>query len=177
MAAFTITGISIKLLDDIFDGDGPVSKANLAGQSAYAILFFAVGCLLSPVYTVVLFIAAYILGMLRAGSDLFPLGNGFTEAVSLLLLSVIFIPVKIILFALSVMLAIQLYDDIVDYENDYSAGLTNLVGRFGKWESMLTLVLAGTIAIKLDPLRTLLIFVSLPLALIISNYLERKLAE
>ncbi len=140
-------------------------------------VFLALGAAASPSYAAALFLAAYVLGMLRAGDDIFSYGNGLLEAAVILALSLIFITPDTLFFALLVLLAVQLADDLMDYDRDnLLPGQGNLALRFGRGEAVLALLIVSLTVLSLDTLRTLLIVPAVPVSLYTAKFLERKIS-
>jgi 1,4-dihydroxy-2-naphthoate octaprenyltransferase len=170
-----LSGSAIKLLDNLLDGDTLLPPEKRLNLTAYTILFLAMGTALSPSYAAALFLAAYAVGMVKAGDDIFPLGFGSMESAAILLFSLLFIGGRTFLFSLAVMMAVQLADDLADVRRDKLHGQDNLAVRFGTVEAVLALLITSLSALTLDAVGTVLVIASVPVSLCIATMFERKM--
>lgn len=145
-----LTGISIKLLDDFIDMDLDIRKG--LGQSfanhpnfflPYGFITLIIACFYQPYWAGALFLGAYAVGMFPEGSRVFPLQlKGITEIIGAFLIGLLYCGWHLTAAAFLLMLAIQLFDDILDKDIDFITNSFNWAAHLGQLETqILTLIL------------------------------------
>lgn len=145
---------AVKLADDYLDKDydAIVGKSNWAnifneGTMLYAMFLLALAAGIHAPLSLSLFLSSYIVGMFSSMRDKFPSRlTGFQESCLALIVGIILFGWNHMLFAMSFVLAVQLFDDYIDARSDQAAGQRNLANRFGKMECVVACLLAISIA-------------------------------
>jgi hypothetical protein len=163
------------VLDDLLDGDFPLPCEKAPAAAAYAMLSLTLGAALSPKYAVALFLAAYVTGMVRESDGIYPFGHGLWESVVILGFASYFAGLRIIIFAVFAMFAVQLADDLLDWRRDLLNRQDNLALRFGWGEAALGLLISALSALALEPVGAILVFLAAPVSVYTAKILERKL--
>lgn len=136
---------AIKLADDYLDKDydAIAGKTNWAdifdkGTMLYAMFLLALSAGINAPLALSLFLGSYIVGMFSTMHDRFPSRlNGFQESLVAFTVGIVLLGWSKMLFALSFVFAIQLFDDYIDAHSDCLSGQRNLVNRYGKVECLL----------------------------------------
>ncbi len=103
-----------------------------------------------------LFFGSYIIGMYNDFGALFPSRlKGWQESLIVLAIGSGLWGVKMMLFSLFIVLAVQLLDDFIDQREDRLAGQRNMAGKFGGYEclglAVTAIITAGVINARLWP--------------------------
>ncbi|TCP59149.1 hypothetical protein EV586_101365 [Tumebacillus sp. BK434] len=166
-----LAGLTIKLMDDWLDVeyDQCVGRHTLAirlGRAClpYALLGFGLATTLAPQEALALFLAAYAIGMGHDLREKMPTKlPGWAESVIVLGISGWATSIGLTLWALCVMVMIQLLDDLMDLQHDRRSGQNNLAIRFGFVEVTLAMFIALLVAVLLSPLKTVQVLLAAPL--------------
>lgn len=172
-AVIVLMGGVIKLMDDFLDlrYDVFVGSQSLAmrlgeGTLPYALMGFTFAVILDPTLAAAIMIGAYAAGMAGEYDRQLPSGlSGYQEAFLVLCFAFAFIPWPHVTWAIFIMLAIQLADDLYDLEADRCSGNPNLVRKLGRVESHMLGAGSLVAAALLNPGATALAFASVPLVL------------
>lgn len=156
--AIFLTGVVIKLTDDYLDqlidmGSDDLSLSAKLKEAVlpYCLLIYSIALLLNYQITLALFLAAYLVGMFGDLNRPLSFGfKGYQECLLVLIISILFLGLRISLFAVLIMLIIQMIDDFIDLKEDKKRGSNNLVAMFGKIEISITLVIFLCFAIYLS---------------------------
>jgi 1,4-dihydroxy-2-naphthoate octaprenyltransferase len=143
--AVVFCAAAVKLADDFLDKEqdirsGQYNWARPLGSSAlfYAIICLIVAAGLNPEVSMPLFLASYIVGMFNDYQYIFPSRlTGLQESLIVFILGLCLFGLNSMLFSLSFILAIQLFDDCLDLHRDELAGCRNWAYRFGLTECSL----------------------------------------
>lgn len=165
-----LVGSAIKLMDDSLDQelDRLQGKTTLAmglkeATLPYSLLFLSLSILFIEMKALSLFLSSYILGMHNHLQERQPLGlKGYQESLLLFLLALFFIGFLEILTSLTIILSIQILDDLLDYYYEPFPGRGNLIKKFGKGTSLLLLFLLLASSILLAPVKSLLVLFTTP---------------
>lgn len=148
---------AVKLADDFLDKeiDTRSGQYNWALPLGNGALFYAILCLIAAAglnskVSLPLFLASYIVGMFNGFDHVFPSKlTGLEESLAVLVLGICLFGLGSMLFSLSFILAIQLFDDCLDIHRDKLAGYRNLAYRFGLMEcsilGLICIILAWSI--------------------------------
>ncbi|MCE5286677.1 MAG: hypothetical protein LLG02_12635 [Pelosinus sp.] len=143
--AVVCCGAAVKLSDDFLDKEMDIRSGqhNWALTLGSGALFYAIICLIAAAglnsqVSLPLFLASYIVGMFNDYQHIFPSRlTGLQESLLVLVLGVCLFGLNSMLFSLSFILAIQLFDDCLDIHRDKLAGYRNWAYRFGLAECSL----------------------------------------
>ncbi|SMC62476.1 hypothetical protein [Sporomusa malonica] len=144
-AAVACCSASVKLADDYLDKeyDAVAGKTNWAevlgrGTMLYAMFLLAMSAGINTRLSLSLFLASYIVGMFNSMYEKLPSRlNGFQESLVALIIGVVFFDWNSMLFSLSFVAAVQLFDDYLDAQYDRLSGQRNLANRFGGLECLI----------------------------------------
>lgn len=144
-AAVACCSASIKLADDYLDKEYDIAagKTNWAevlgrGTMLYAMFLLAISAGLNTKLSLSLFLASYIIGMFSSMREKLPSRlNGFQESLVALIFGLVFFDWNSMLFSLSFVAAVQLFDDYLDAQCDQLSGQRNLANRFGRLECLI----------------------------------------
>lgn len=158
MLAAACCAIAVKLADDYLDReyDAMIGKINWAeildsGTMLYAMVFLALSAGINAPLSLSLFLGSYMVGMFSTLSAKYPSRlNGVQEALIAFAAGIILFGWHYMFFSLCFILAVQLFDDLIDAHNDTSTGQHNLSNRYGKTECALAGLLCTLTAIYLD---------------------------
>lgn len=136
---------AVKLADDYLDKEidahsGQPNWAEKLGSATlfYAIIFLIIAAGLHSSVSLPLFLASYIVGMFNESEHVFPSRlTGLEESLLVLAVGLLLFGWQSMLFSLSFMLAVQLFDDCLDVQRDKIAGYSNWAYRFGIVECLL----------------------------------------
>jgi 1,4-dihydroxy-2-naphthoate octaprenyltransferase len=136
---------AVKLADDFLDKEMDIrsGQLNWAVPLGNGALFYAILCLiiaagLNSQVSLPLFLASYIVGMFNDYQHIFPSNlTGFQESLLVFVVGLCLFGMQSMLFSLSFILAIQLFDDCLDIHRDKLAGYRNWAYRFGLTECCL----------------------------------------
>ncbi|MCR4430614.1 MAG: hypothetical protein NUV45_06300 [Tepidanaerobacteraceae bacterium] len=157
-----LTGIVIKLMDDYMDSefDDLIKNINLAkflgkGVVPYTLFVFSLASMLNYSAAITLFFASYITGMTTNFDEKMPSGLfGYQEMIIIFLFGCIVFGTAEMFSSLFLIIAIQLWDDYVDYHSDkYS--IKNLAFVLGRNESLLLGIIFLISSMYIDCLKTL----------------------
>lgn len=156
-AAF-LTGLAVKLMDDFLDapldrcrGQHTIAQRLGSASLPYALIVLALGAALNPPWAVSLFLASYALGMAGDLGRRVPSGmTGYQEALLGLGACMLLFGLLRALAAFSVILAIQVADDLRDWKEDRLAGGGLITRRLGLIETTLALAVSGSVALSAD---------------------------
>lgn len=145
---------AVKLADDFLDKeyDSIAGKTNWAemldqGTMLYAMFFLALAAGINPSLSLSLFLGSYIVGMFSSMGDKFPSRlNGLQESLLAFIIGIVLFGWSNMLFSMSFVLAVQLFDDCIDAQSDYFAGQRNLANRFGRIECVVACLLCIMVA-------------------------------
>jgi len=165
-----LAGLTIKLMDDWLDVeyDQCVGRHTLAirlGRAClpYALLGFGAAMALAPQTALILFIAAYAVGMGHDLREKMPTRlPGWMESIVVMGFAALHAGWELALWSLFVMGMIQLLDDLMDLQHDRRSGQNNWANRFGVVECTLLLFICGLTAVLLSPQHTVQVIGALP---------------
>ncbi|AZR72793.1 hypothetical protein BBF96_04920 [Anoxybacter fermentans] len=168
-----LTGIVIKLMDDYLDQelDKIEEKQTLAmildkAILPYTLLAIVVCMALRPALSGSLFLASYLVGMGHDLRRILPIGwNALEESIIFGVFGILIFGIHEMIGSFTVILSVQLFDDLLDYYTDAKFSRRNFVIRFGFWESIIFCLICLITAIILDVKKTFLVFISLPIVL------------
>ncbi|MGE5561268.1 MAG: hypothetical protein ACM3XN_09535 [Chloroflexota bacterium] len=146
--AVLATGLAIKLMDDIFDGEETtVAGLSTAGATIYAMVALAIGVALAPAVGLPLFAAAYAVGMAGDPQETLPSGMpAWVESALALAVAAAISGIAAMAHALLVVAAVQLVDDVLDFQADSAIPERNLAHRFGRGEAALAAIICAVLA-------------------------------
>ncbi|WP_148217685.1 hypothetical protein [Acetohalobium arabaticum] len=134
----------------------------------YTLLSFSLAVVFNYSWAVSLFWASYILGMGYDLTDELPTGlKAYQESLLLLLIGIYILPIENFLSSLSVMVGIQLIDDLIDLKYDKEVYRNNSVYLLGKRQVILLLIAVLAIGVYFDPKKTLTVLVVTPLIVLL----------
>ena len=149
VAAITLSGLAIKLLDDYLDRQ---EADELRPLPAYAILALSVAVALAPGPALSLFLAAYAVGMLKDLAVPFPAGLvGWQEIALVLLGGLLLTGWREMLGSVALMVAAQSAVDLLDWGLDRAHGRPSWVGRLGLGECGFLLFFTAGLGWSLAP--------------------------
>lgn len=180
--ALTLTGASIKLMDDTMDAEldrernQPNWSASLGPAAVpYALFLLVVGTALAPRESAAIFLATYGVGMAGEFRRRMPTGlKGYEESLVALLAGVVLLGPRLMLWAASLMLSAQLADDLLDLKEDRDAGFSNLAAALGSWESGLAAAGLWLVSLLLEPVKTVVAVIPLRAFVFVPVVLRRK---
>lgn len=163
--AIFLVGICIKVMDDYMDIelDALLGNKTLAaklgpGTLPYVLLLFAMAVSINQNLTLALFMASYAVGMFQ---DLFrplPSGlKGWQESVVVFILGIVILGWETIMWSFTIMAAIQLLDDLIDYRLDLKTGVVKAVQRVGFAETALLVLIFTLLSLYLAVDQTLMV--------------------
>lgn len=140
---------AVKIADDFLDAeiDKRAGRSNWAeaigrGAMIYSMLFLGLAACLNLSISLSLFFGSYSVGMLQDLNHRFPTAlSGWQECLVVFTFGAILLGLKIMVFSLFFLLAVQLFDDCIDAQEDKNAGLRNLAHRLGLVEAYLLAIL------------------------------------
>ncbi len=155
---------AIRLMDEYLDkyGDelaGRLTVTRYLGDGAlpYALLAFCLAVLLAPAPAVVLFLAAYAVGMAGEWRQRLPTGwPGGLEAAAVLLVGAAGVGITGMAWGFCFMSSLQCLDDVCDQASDARAGQRNLCRRWGSGETLMIGIFMAVCALRLSPALTLI---------------------
>lgn len=177
LGAIFLSGLVIKFLDDYIDHERD-SNPNLyqyLGKAglAYALIALLLAAKLNFNLTLVLFTASYGVGMFDSLDQKLPSGlPSWLEAVILIIMAIFLAGFPMTIWAILIIITIQLFDDLLDYKQDYDDQTITLVTRLGKERCLILLLLTGYLSFVFSLFLSL---VTLIAALIISQVICKKL--
>jgi hypothetical protein len=140
------SGVAIKLLDDLLDDEPGYGDLTPAGRAVYALAVLALAMALDARLGFCLFAAAYGLGMLAEPRLHLTTGlPAWLETIIAIGLAALLATPALALQAVLSLGAVQLLDDLIDYNADASLPGRNWARRLGRGEA----ALAGLIALVL----------------------------
>lgn len=155
LAVVVLVALSVKLLDDFLDDEAPEPDR---ARPVYALLALSVGVVLAPSPAVSLFLAAYVVGMLKDVGRPFPSGlRGWQEMAVVALAGLLFLGWREMGGSLVLMAGVQLGDDLLDWAADRRDGRPSMVGRWGAGECLLALAFVVVVGWCLAPGKTVLV--------------------
>lgn len=171
-----LVGFVIKIMDDLIDENHPefLYKASLP----YAVLIFIISTIIEYKTTVGLFMASYIVGMYTDINDTLLTGlKGYQEAIFVAILGFVFLGRTTFIFCLTIIIAVQLIDDVVDMELDKILGYQNLAIKYGRVEIFILSLIFYIISLMLDPIKGLIVLVAVPIINIVFNKLKGEIVN
>lgn len=161
--AFFLIGIVIKLLDDEVDENENIKYSSSILNELqkykypYSLIILAFAMLLENQYTFSLFSSAYMIGMFNFINRklIFKL-KSYHEIIILIIINLIFVPNEVFIHSFIIIMLIQIFDDLLDMQQDYIYGYFNLANKYGKGEILLLSIILITISIMLSPIYTVL---------------------
>lgn len=153
-AAVACCSAAVKLADDYLDKeyDVIVGKTNWAiifdkGTMLYAMFLLALSAGINTALSLSLFFSSYIIGMFNNMRLRFPSRlNGLQESLIVFAVGIMLFDWNYMIFSLSFVFAVQLFDDYLDANSDSISGQRNFANRYGKIECLLTCVICLLIA-------------------------------
>lgn len=172
---------AVKLADDYLDQDydAVVGKPNWArileqGTMLYAMFLLALAAGINASLSLSLFFASYIIGMFGSMYERFPSRlTGFQESLLACIAGIILFGWSNMLFAVSFVLAVQLFDDYIDARSDQLAGQRNLANRFGRMECIIVCLACIMIAWRVNDYLFLPVFTGTAIIYLLSFRYER----
>jgi 4-hydroxybenzoate polyprenyltransferase len=157
-------GLAIRLMDDFLDAaldlrQGLQTPAHRFGSASlpYALAGLSVGSLLAPRLAATLFLGAYAVGMASDPTRALPSGlRGYQESLLAMLIGTLGAGPMLMTWAMTMMIAIQALDDLVDLRIDKHTGGRNWCHLYGTGEVMLCGLLCVAIGASLSLMLTLL---------------------
>ena len=154
------TGFVIKIMDDYTDQniDKMLEKPNIyeameLGGLPYVLLLLSLAFILDPITSLSLFLSSYVIGMMGSINVKMPSGlYGYQESILILFFSFITLEKIDMVSSITIIFAIQLLDDFLDYERDY-LNKKNLAFVLGKTECMLLSVILFLLTCYLDSIK------------------------
>lgn len=145
---------AVKLADDYLDKeyDTVAGKTNWAehfdkGTMLYAMFLLALSAGINAALSISLFLSCYIVGMFSHMRDKFPSRlNGFQESLIAFAIGILLFGWNNMVFSLSFVFALQLFDDLIDARSDQLTGQRNLANRYGRMECLLAGMICTLIA-------------------------------
>ncbi len=167
------------MTDDFLDEEWPPNDGILAllnrGILPYGLLLFGVSLFLHLPLALSLFCACYSVGMLGSPHTLLPSRlSASLEGALVLLFSLIACGFAITLWSYLVILAIQLLDDLLDYEKDEKKGRRSFAHRWGLNECRFAFLLLFFICLSLQPWYSFMAFLS---SLFMGEFVFQKTKE
>lgn len=171
LSTVTLTGISIKMMDDYLDQEldkaqGKETLIQQLGNSTlpYGLLLLMIAMALDPSLAGSLFLSSYIVGMGKDGLHRLPSKlPSYTEMLIGLILGILFWGSPIMISSLIIILTIQLSDDLYDYYLERERSPRNWVQRLGKIEATLLLVILFLASLILDMEKLAMVLAVTPL--------------
>lgn len=169
-AAFALyfSALSIKILDDWQDRE--IDKLNgkfncicCWGNAVliYAQLLLALGSMIVLSWSLPFFFAAYCLGMIRQYQVVYLSGlKGWQEIGIVLFISIVFLGIESMSFALLMVITIQLLDDMIDFNEDKKNWSKNWAVFLGKYESLFVFLVMNLILFLIYGDHTLIVYFS-----------------
>lgn len=175
------TGFVIKIMDDYTDQniDKMLEKPNIyeameLGGLPYVLLLLSLAFILDPITSLSLFLSSYVIGMMGSINVKMPSGlYGYQESILILLLSFIILKKIDMVSSITIIVAIQLLDDFLDYEKDY-LNKKNLAFVLGKTECLLLSVIFFLLTCYLDFIKGITAMISMYVIVYIIKILFTK---
>ncbi|MCK8817692.1 hypothetical protein MWH28_10005 [Natroniella sulfidigena] len=129
------------------------------GVVPYTLLLFSFAVLLNYQLAVSLFWASYIIGMGSSNNSL-PTGlKSYQEVLIMLGLGFLVLQREIFIFALTIILFIQLVDDFIDFHSEDYINRENFVNYLGEWGTILLILFSLIIALQIDWQTSLIVMI------------------
>ncbi|WP_408956065.1 hypothetical protein [Natroniella sp. ANB-PHB2] len=129
------------------------------GIVPYTLLLFSFAILINYQLSISLFWASYIIGMGVSNNSL-PTGlRAYQEVLIMLGLGFLVLQWKIFLFALAIILFIQLVDDFIDFHLEDYINRDNFVNYLGEWGTVLLAISSLVIALQIDWKTSLIVMI------------------
>ncbi|GAW91482.1 hypothetical protein [Calderihabitans maritimus] len=181
-AAVFLTGMVVKGMDDLLDSSWDLAKGKrtVAGSYGYSLVpylmvFLAIAAWLAPKISLSLFLASYAVGMFFDSRQKMASGlQGYQETVIIILLGSLFFGWLEMLSSLSIILLVQVLDDLQDFRKENPTGHKNWARKFGVVETILFAIILFSLSLALATEKTLLVLVATPL---VKRCLEIPLKE
>lgn len=172
---------AIKLADDYLDREYDViaGKANWTevleqGTMLYAMFLLALAAGINTSLSLSLFLSCYIVGMFSSMRDKFPSRlSGFQESLIALTIGLFLFGLHTMLFSLSFILAIQLFDDYIDAQSDHLVGQRNFANRFGEIECLIASLIFIITAWGVNEKEFIPVLMGTAIVYLVSFYYER----
>ncbi len=165
-----LTGLVIKLMDDYLDQeiDRLNNRSSLAiklqrGIVPYSLILISFAVLINYRLTISLFWSSYIVGM-GIDNDNLPTGlKSYQEVLIMLVLGFVVLDYKLFLFALMIILFVQLVDDYIDFHLEEYLNQTNYLNYLGEVGTILLAVISLLIALWINWQRSILVISITPI--------------
>lgn len=172
---------AVKLADDYLDREYDViaGKANWTevleqGTMLYAMFLLALAAGINTSLSLSLFLSCYIVGMFSSMRDKFPSRlSGFQESLIALTIGIFLFGLHTMLFSLSFILAIQLFDDYIDEQSDHLVGQRNFANRFGEIECLIASLIFIITAWGVNEKEFIPVLTGTAIVYLVSFYYER----
>lgn len=172
---------AVKLADDYLDREYDViaGKANWTevleqGTMLYAMFLLALAAGINTSLSLSLFLSCYIVGMFSSMRDKFPSRlSGFQESLIALTIGLFLFGLHTMLFSLSFILAIQLFDDYIDAHSDHLVGQRNFANRFGEIECLIASLIFIITAWGVNEKEFIPVLTGTAIVYLVSFYYER----
>ncbi len=172
---------AVKLADDYLDREYDViaGKANWTevleqGTMLYAMFLLALAAGINTSLSLSLFLSCYIVGMFSSMRDKFPSRlSGFQESLIALTIGLFLFSLRTMLFSLSFILAIQLFDDYIDAQSDHLVGQRNFANRFGEIECLIASLIFIITAWGVNEKEFIPVLTGTAIVYLVSFYYER----
>lgn len=174
-----IIGLTIKLMDDMIDAetDKIAEKNNWwtslgANIIPYTFILFSLAVMLNKDLTVPLFLSAYVVGMGKEYNIKYLLGlPGWAESLLVITAALIFFNWLNVLTSLTVLLAVQFIDDLMDHAADQKTGEKNFAALLGFGETVISCGILLTASLFYSPYK---LFLVMSAYLIITFIIEKN---
>lgn len=130
LVAILLTSIIVKWLDDAIDEES--GNKGIQNYAAYALAGILLAAALDLEITFVLFMACYSVGMFGSGKTMLPSGlPNWLESGIALTIVVVVAGFTTAIWAVAIIVAIQAFDDILDYNYDSQHNQPNWIFQLG----------------------------------------------
>lgn len=172
LISIALTAVAVKWLDDFID-DEPYIESFRAGP-AYGMLAVLLAAALDFPLTFTLFAACYIVGMFNSLTLKLPSGlPSWAEALLIFGASALLSGLWTALWAVTVIISVQILDDMLDLGDDRNHNRTNTAAQLGIERTGLIFLFCFYLSLVIEPLLSTAV---LAVALFVSNVLFTKLA-
>lgn len=173
--ALVFTGIVVKQLDDYIDLDSTFTTTPSEGGIVYALVFILLAAVFDVSLTFALFSACYIVGMFPDMTRILPSKMpGWAESLILFGIVILFCGLELACWALMIIFAIQILDDLLDYYEDMINNQHNFFISIGIERSIILFILCLYLSLLLQPLLSVLVLlISLSIS-VLSKQVSRR---
>ena len=180
LLAVALAGIAIKLLDDFLDyavdfacGNPSLIDVLGSGSVVYTLVFAVLACSINLELTAPLMLAAYSVGMLKAPSEMLPLGlSAWMESVVIVIATWAIFGWSATTVSILLMLAVEFVDDIIDYSRDSVGVVTNLAHTLGKVQLILLSAAVIIAAFIVDRRTTVMVAICAPMTAVLADLIS-----